>query len=103
MTHFKCAAIVLSSVLAATPASGQADPVAIDLATGALRGARVRAGGVHAVQVRGLNPFCYSYGIRVTPNRASFDTGVAWEQVFGAVACRGRYESTHTGILRGVG
>jgi hypothetical protein len=32
---------------------------------------------------------------------ASFDTGVTWEQVFGAVACRGRYEGTHTGILRG--
>lgn len=32
---------------------------------------------------------------------ASFDTGVAWERVFGAVACRGRYEGTHVGLLRG--
>lgn len=32
---------------------------------------------------------------------AGFDTGVAWEQVFGAVACRGRYEGTHTGLARG--
>lgn len=32
---------------------------------------------------------------------ASLDTGVAWEQVFGAVACRGRYEGTHQGLLRG--
>ncbi|HVL13641.1 MAG TPA: hypothetical protein VM529_13820 [Gemmata sp.] len=32
---------------------------------------------------------------------ASLDTGVAWEQVFGAVACRGRYEGTHLGLVRG--
>lgn len=32
---------------------------------------------------------------------ASLDTGVPWEQVFGAVACRGRYEGTHQGLLRG--
>lgn len=32
---------------------------------------------------------------------ASLDTGVSWEQVFGAVACRGRYEGTHQGLLRG--
>jgi hypothetical protein len=32
---------------------------------------------------------------------ASIDTGVAWEQVFGAVAVRGRYEGTHTGLMRG--
>jgi hypothetical protein len=32
---------------------------------------------------------------------ASLDTGVDWEQVFGAVACRGRYEGTHMGLLRG--
>ncbi len=31
----------------------------------------------------------------------SFDTGVTWEQVFGAVGCRGRYEGTHTGLIRG--
>ncbi|HSQ56924.1 MAG TPA: hypothetical protein VLM40_14380, partial [Gemmata sp.] len=32
---------------------------------------------------------------------ASIDTGVAWEQIHGAVACRGRYEGTHMGIIRG--
>jgi hypothetical protein len=32
---------------------------------------------------------------------ASFDTGVAWEQVYGAVACRGRFEGTHLGQVRG--
>jgi lipopolysaccharide export LptBFGC system permease protein LptF len=32
---------------------------------------------------------------------ASLDTGVPWEQVFGALACRGRYEGTHQGLLRG--
>lgn len=32
---------------------------------------------------------------------ASFDTGVPWDQVVGSVACIGRYESTHTGYVRG--
>jgi hypothetical protein len=32
---------------------------------------------------------------------ASLDTGVAWEEVYGAVACRGRYEGTHVGAVRG--
>jgi hypothetical protein len=32
---------------------------------------------------------------------ASLDTGVPWEDVFGGVACRGRYEGTHLGQLRG--
>jgi len=32
---------------------------------------------------------------------ASLDTGVAWQDVFGTVACRGRYEGTHMGRLRG--
>ncbi|MBA4066023.1 MAG: hypothetical protein C0501_20350 [Isosphaera sp.] len=32
---------------------------------------------------------------------ASFDTGVGWEAVTGAVACRGRYEGTHTGRVEG--
>jgi hypothetical protein len=32
---------------------------------------------------------------------ASLDTGVAWEEVFGSVACRGKYEGTHLGPMRG--
>ena len=32
---------------------------------------------------------------------ASLDTGVAWEDAFGSVACRGRYEGTHVGAVRG--
>jgi hypothetical protein len=32
---------------------------------------------------------------------ASLDTGVEWDQVFGSVWCEGRYESTHTGQVRG--
>lgn len=32
---------------------------------------------------------------------AAFDTGVAWEQVFGAVGCRGRYDGDHSGLVRG--
>ncbi|MCS6863733.1 MAG: hypothetical protein RMJ56_06570 [Gemmataceae bacterium] len=32
---------------------------------------------------------------------ASFDTGIAWEEVVGAWACRGRYEGTHLGAVRG--
>ena len=32
---------------------------------------------------------------------ASLDTGVSWEQVFGAVSCRGRYEGDHMGLIRG--
>ncbi len=32
---------------------------------------------------------------------ASLDTGVVWEDVFGSVACRGRYEGTHVGAVRG--
>jgi hypothetical protein len=32
---------------------------------------------------------------------ASFDTGVAWEQVFGGIGCRGRYEGDRTGLIRG--
>ena len=32
---------------------------------------------------------------------ASLDTGVAWEEVFGSIACRGRYEGTHVGAIRG--
>jgi hypothetical protein len=32
---------------------------------------------------------------------ASLDTGVPWTDVFGAVACRGRYDGTHMGLLRG--
>jgi hypothetical protein len=32
---------------------------------------------------------------------ASLDTGVAWTEVFGAVAARGRYDGTHMGLLRG--
>jgi len=32
---------------------------------------------------------------------ASLDTGVQWEQVFGAIACRGRYDGNHTGLVRG--
>jgi hypothetical protein len=32
---------------------------------------------------------------------ASLDTGVIWEDVFGSIACRGRYEGTHVGPVRG--
>lgn len=32
---------------------------------------------------------------------ASFDTGIAWEGVVGSWACRGRYEGTHLGPVRG--
>ena len=32
---------------------------------------------------------------------ASLDTGVTWEDAFGSVACRGRYEGTHVGAVRG--
>lgn len=32
---------------------------------------------------------------------ASLDTGVAWEDVFGSIGCRGRYEGTHVGAMRG--
>ena len=32
---------------------------------------------------------------------ASIETGVPWEDLFGAVACRGRYEGTHIGLVRG--
>jgi len=32
---------------------------------------------------------------------AALDTGVAWDDLFGAVACRGRYEGTHLGLVRG--
>jgi len=32
---------------------------------------------------------------------AAFDTGVAWEQVFGAIGCRGRYDGDHAGLVRG--
>jgi len=32
---------------------------------------------------------------------ASLDTGIPWEDVFGAVSCRGRYEGTHLGLVRG--
>ena len=32
---------------------------------------------------------------------ASLDTGVGWDEVYGAVACRGRYEGTHVGLVRG--
>jgi hypothetical protein len=31
----------------------------------------------------------------------SLDTGVPWDQVFGSIACRGRYEGTHTGQVLG--
>jgi hypothetical protein len=32
---------------------------------------------------------------------ASLDTGLPWEELFGSVACRGRYEGTHLGLVRG--
>lgn len=32
---------------------------------------------------------------------AALDTGVTWDEVYGAVACRGRYEGTHLGLVRG--
>jgi hypothetical protein len=32
---------------------------------------------------------------------AGLDTGVPWDDVFGSVACRGRYEGTHLGAMRG--
>ena len=32
---------------------------------------------------------------------ASLDAGVVWEDAFGSVACRGRYEGTHLGAVRG--
>jgi hypothetical protein len=32
---------------------------------------------------------------------AAIDTGVPWEELFGAFACRGRYEGTHLGLVRG--
>jgi hypothetical protein len=32
---------------------------------------------------------------------AAIDTGVTWDEVFGAVACAGRYEGTHLGAVRG--
>ncbi len=32
---------------------------------------------------------------------ASLDTGVLWEDAYGSVACRGRYEGTHLGAIRG--
>jgi hypothetical protein len=32
---------------------------------------------------------------------ASLNTGVEWEDAFGSIACRGRYEGTHVGAIRG--
>lgn len=32
---------------------------------------------------------------------ASLDTGTVWEDAYGSVACRGRYEGTHLGAVRG--
>lgn len=32
---------------------------------------------------------------------ASIDTGVPWEDLYGTVSCRGRYEGTHLGLVRG--
>jgi hypothetical protein len=32
---------------------------------------------------------------------AAFDVGVAWEEAYGSIACRGRYEGTHAGALSG--
>src|SRR5205823_2263967 len=32
---------------------------------------------------------------------AALDAGLPWEDLFGAVACRGRYEGTHLGLVRG--
>ncbi|MDY3560141.1 hypothetical protein R5W23_001366 [Gemmata sp. JC673] len=32
---------------------------------------------------------------------AALDTGIAWEDAHGSVACRGRYEGTHLGPVRG--
>lgn len=32
---------------------------------------------------------------------ASLDTGVVWEDAYGSIACRGRYEGTHVGAVRG--
>jgi hypothetical protein len=32
---------------------------------------------------------------------AALETGVAWEDVFGAIGCRGRYEGTHLGLVLG--
>jgi len=34
-------------------------------------------------------------------NGASIDTGVPWTDLFGAMSCRGRYEGTHLGLVRG--
>jgi hypothetical protein len=32
---------------------------------------------------------------------AGLEAGLPWEEVFGSVACRGRYEGTHLGLVRG--
>jgi hypothetical protein len=65
---------------------------------------------LNALKVRGQAPGSFGPG---TPDPviywdaelrlagASLDTGVPWEQVFGGIGCRGRYEGTHTGLLRG--
>lgn len=46
------------------------------------------------------DPIVY-WNAEVKFNGASLDTGVPWEDVFGAAACRGRYEGTHLGLLNG--
>jgi hypothetical protein len=32
---------------------------------------------------------------------ASIDTGIPWEELYGRLGCRGRYEGTHLGLVRG--
>jgi hypothetical protein len=32
---------------------------------------------------------------------ASVETGVTWDELYGTVSCRGRYEGTHLGLVRG--
>jgi hypothetical protein len=46
------------------------------------------------------DPVVY-WDLEVKLTGAALDAGVPWEDLFGAVACRGRYEGTHLGLVRG--
>jgi hypothetical protein len=80
----------LTPLAALPPAGGGADPAA--------RPAVAR--GQAPTSAARPDPVVY-WDAEVRLAGASFDTGVGWADVVGAVACRGRYEGTHTGAVRG--
>ena len=89
------AELLVKHLVVLTPPDDR-NPAARTRSIGARRPRDARAQSPDSAALPRPDPVVY-WDAEVKLVGASLDTGVAWEDVFGAVACRGRYEGTHIG------